>query len=45
VYIVEGSITDLRLNETHPGMYACRPPGMPRTVAYDGVSTFQLLPA
>lgn len=30
VYIVEGSITDLRLNETFTaGMYACRPPGMP----------------
>lgn len=29
VYIVEGSITDLRLNETFTaGMYACRPPGM-----------------
>jgi hypothetical protein len=28
-YIVEGSITDLRLNETFTaGMYACRPPGM-----------------
>lgn len=29
VYIVEGSITDLRLNERFTaGMYACRPPGM-----------------
>ena len=29
VYIVEGSITDLRLHETFTaGMYACRPPGM-----------------
>lgn len=29
VYILEGSITDLRLGETfHAGMYACRPPGM-----------------
>lgn len=29
VYILEGSITDLRLNEEFTaGMYACRPPGM-----------------
>lgn len=29
VYILDGSITDLRLNETFTaGMYACRPPGM-----------------
>lgn len=29
VYILEGSITDLRLGESFgPGMYACRPPGM-----------------
>jgi ChrR Cupin-like domain len=29
VYIIEGDITDLRLNETFTdGMYACRPPGM-----------------
>ncbi|MFI0374088.1 cupin domain-containing protein [Actinomadura sp. 1N219] len=29
VYILEGSITDLRLGETFTaGMYACRPPGM-----------------
>jgi hypothetical protein len=29
VYILEGSLTDLRLNETFvAGMYACRPPGM-----------------
>jgi hypothetical protein len=29
VYILEGSLTDLRLNETFTaGMYACRPPGM-----------------
>jgi hypothetical protein len=30
VYILDGSITDLRLNQTFTaGMYACRPPGMP----------------
>ncbi len=30
VYILDGSITDLRLKETFAaGMYACRPPGMP----------------
>ncbi len=29
VYILEGDLTDLRLNETFTaGMYACRPPGM-----------------
>ncbi len=29
VYIIEGSITDLRLDQTFgAGMYACRPPGM-----------------
>lgn len=29
VYILQGSMTDLRLNETFTaGMYACRPPGM-----------------
>jgi hypothetical protein len=29
VYILEGAMTDLRLNETFTaGMYACRPPGM-----------------
>lgn len=29
VYILEGDITDLRLEETFTaGMYACRPPGM-----------------
>lgn len=29
VYILEGSITDLRLGQTFTaGMYACRPPGM-----------------
>jgi hypothetical protein len=30
VWILEGSIRDLRLDETFTaGMYACRPPGMP----------------
>lgn len=30
VYVLEGSLTDLRLDETFTaGMYACRPPGMP----------------
>jgi quercetin dioxygenase-like cupin family protein len=29
VYILEGSFTDLELNQTfHAGEYACRPPGM-----------------
>jgi hypothetical protein len=30
VYILEGDLTDLPLNQTfRAGMYACRPPGMP----------------
>jgi len=30
VYILEGDLTDLRLNQTFAaGMYACRPPSMP----------------
>jgi len=30
VYILEGDLTDLQLNQTFgAGMYACRPPGMP----------------
>jgi hypothetical protein len=30
VYIVQGDLTDLRINQTFTaGMYACRPPGMP----------------
>jgi hypothetical protein len=30
IYILEGSVHDLRLNRTFTrGMYACRPPGMP----------------
>lgn len=45
VYILEGSFTDLSLNETFTaGMYACRPPGMPhgpwRTA--EGVVTFEV---
>jgi hypothetical protein len=29
VYIIEGDLTDLRLDQTfRAGMYACRPPGM-----------------
>jgi len=45
VYIVEGSITDLRLNETFTaGMYACRPPGMAHGPwrSDDGCLTFQV---
>ena len=45
VYIVEGSITDLRLHETFTaGMYACRPPGMPHGPwrSDDGCLTFQV---
>jgi hypothetical protein len=45
VYIVEGSITDLRLNKTFTaGMYACRPPGMPHGPwrSDDGCLTFQV---
>lgn len=45
VYIVEGSMTDLRLNETFPaGSYACRPPGMPHGPwkSADGCLTFEV---
>jgi len=45
VYILEGSITDLRLNETFAaGMYACRPPGMPHGPWYspDGCLTYEV---
>lgn len=45
VYIVEGSITDLRLHETFTaGMYACRPPGMAHGPwrSDDGCLTFQV---
>ena len=45
VYIVEGALHDLTLNQTFPaGTYACRPPGMrhgPWTAA-DGCLTFEM---
>lgn len=45
VYILSGSITDLRLGQTFTaGMYACRPPGMahgPWTSA-EGCLTFEV---
>jgi hypothetical protein len=45
VYILEGSLHDLTLNQTFPaGTYACRPPGMrhgPWT-APDGCLTFEV---
>jgi hypothetical protein len=45
VYIVEGALHDLTLNQTFPaGTYACRPPGMrhgPWT-AVDGCLTFEV---
>lgn len=45
VYILEGTITDLRLDETFgPGEYACRPPGMPHgpwVSGLDGCLTFE----
>ncbi len=45
VYILEGSITDLRLGETFTaGMYACRPPGMEHGpwVSHEGCLTFEV---
>lgn len=45
VWIVEGSITDLRLGETFTaGMYACRPPGMEHGpwVSPEGAVTFEI---
>ncbi|TDB89521.1 cupin [Actinomadura sp. KC216] len=45
VYILEGSITDLRLGETFTaGMYACRPPGMEHGPwrSEDGCLTFEV---
>jgi hypothetical protein len=45
VYILEGSITDLRLNATfRAGDYACRPPGMEHGpwVSEDGCLTFEV---
>jgi len=45
VYILEGSLHDLSLNETFPkGTYACRPPGMPHGPwqAPEGCLTFEV---
>ena len=45
VYIMEGSLHDLTLNQTFPrGSYACRPPGMPHGpwVAPEGCTTFEV---
>ncbi|MQA82130.1 MAG: cupin [Streptosporangiales bacterium] len=45
VYILEGSMTDLRLDETfRAGTYACRPPGMPHGPwqSDDGCLTFEV---
>jgi hypothetical protein len=45
VYILEGSLHDLTLNETFPkGTYACRPPGMRHGPwqAPDGCLTFEV---
>jgi hypothetical protein len=45
VYILEGSLHDLTLNQTFArGTYACRPPGMPHGpwVAASGCLTFEV---
>jgi ChrR Cupin-like domain len=45
VYILEGSLHDLSLNQTFPkGTYACRPPGMRHGpwVAPEGCVTFEV---
>jgi hypothetical protein len=45
VYIVSGSLTDLRLGRTFSnGMYACRPPGMPHVpwTSTDGCEIFEV---
>jgi hypothetical protein len=45
VYILTGSITDLRLGQTFTeGTYACRPPGMPHGPwrSPDGCTTFEV---
>jgi hypothetical protein len=45
VWIVEGALHDLRLNQTFTrGMYTCRPPGMPHGpwTAPDGCITFEI---
>jgi ChrR Cupin-like domain len=45
VYILDGAITDLRLDHTFTaGMYVCRPPGMPHGPWHgpDGCLTFDV---
>ncbi len=45
IWILEGSLTDLRLGQTFTaGMYACRPPGMPHGPweAPQGCVTFEV---
>jgi hypothetical protein len=45
VYILEGSLYDLNLNQIFPaGTYACRPPGMPHGpwIAAAGCVTFEV---
>jgi hypothetical protein len=45
VYILEGSIHDVELNQTFSaGQYACRPPGMPHGpwTSKDGCLTFEV---
>jgi hypothetical protein len=45
VYILEGSLHDLTLNQTFPkGTYACRPPGMRHGpwIAPEGCLTFEV---
>jgi hypothetical protein len=45
VYILQGSLHDLRLDQTfEAGMYACRPPGMSHGpwLAPDGCTTFEV---
>jgi hypothetical protein len=45
VYILTGTITDLRLRQTFTeGAYACRPPGMPHRPwrSTDGCTTFEV---
>ena len=45
VYILEGSLHDLTLDQSFPrGTYACRPPGMPHGpwIAAEGCLTFEV---
>lgn len=45
IWIISGSLTDLRLHQTFTaGMFACRPPGMPHGpwVSPDGCVTFEV---